>query len=131
MYCASLGVRMDNVENFKNKVEREMRSGFIALLSLYVIDDSAEPIYGYKIIQKLNDATKGKLKFQEGTVYPILRYLQKQKFMTSYLGESPKGAPRKYYKITDQGTAALQEGLKSWQNLRDILSGIFQSLEVK
>ncbi len=122
---------MEAVEKFKNKLEREMKSGFIALLLLYIINKSKTPIYGYKLIRKLNKATCEKLRFPEGTVYPILRYLQTQLFLTSFLEESPNGAPRKYYAITEEGKAALSEGLKSWQQLRDILSGIFQDLEVE
>ena len=106
-----------------------MKSGFIALLLLYIIDNNADPIYGYRIIQKLNEATQGKLKFREGTVYPILHYLQAQNFMTSFLGESPNGAPRKYYQITSQGKVALHEGLRSWQQLRDSLLGVFKNFE--
>lgn len=122
---------MKSVEKFRNKIEREMKSGFIALLILHIINNSKEPIYGYKIIQRVNEATNGKLKFREGTVYPILRYLQAQHFMKSYLGESPNGAPRKYYTITEQGRVALHMGLQSWQNLREALTEIFESLEVK
>ncbi|UCH88164.1 MAG: helix-turn-helix transcriptional regulator, partial [Thermoplasmata archaeon] len=97
----------------------------------YIINNSQEPIYGYKIIKELNEATAEKLKFREGTVYPILRYLQTQEFLTSYLGESPNGAPRKYYTITKQGKAALDEGLKSWHQWRVLLMDIIQPLEVK
>ncbi len=122
---------MKSVEKFRNKIEREMKSGFIALLILHIINDSKEPIYGYKIIQRVNEATNGRLKFREGTVYPILRYLQSQHFMKSYLGESPNGAPRKYYTITEQGRTALHLGLQSWQNLREALNEVFESLEVK
>ena len=122
---------MNQVEKFKNKIEREMKSGFIALLILHIINNQKEPIYGYKIIQRVNEVTNGKLKFREGTVYPILRYLQTQHFMKSYLGESPNGAPRKYYTITDQGRAALHLGMQSWQNLREALTQVFESLEVK
>ena len=122
---------MNNVERFKTKLEREMKAGFIALLLLSIINKSKDPIYGYKIIQSLNKATRGNLKFREGTVYPILRYLQTQEFLTSFLGESPNGAPRKYYKITSQGKQALHEGLSSWQQLRDELNTIFKSMGVK
>jgi PadR family transcriptional regulator PadR len=122
---------MKNIEKFRNKLEREMKSGFIALLILHIISNSKEPIYGYKIIQEVNLVTDGKLKFREGTVYPILRYLQTQHFLKSFLEESPNGAPRKYYTITDQGESALHLGLQSWKNLREALSDVFESLEVK
>lgn len=122
---------MDNIGKFKIKLEREMKSGFVALLLLHIINSSDEPLYGYKIIQELNVTTDGKLKLREGTVYPILRYLQTQEFMTSFLGESPNGAPRKYYTITKQGKEALREGLESWQQFREALIEIFQTIEVK
>jgi PadR family transcriptional regulator PadR len=122
---------LDNIRKFKNKLEREMKSGFIAVLLLYIINNNNDPIYGYKIIQNLNKTTGGNLKFREGTVYPILRYLQTQDFLTSFLGESPTGAPRKYYKITETGKTALQEGLKSWQELKNDLEIIFKSIGVK
>ncbi len=131
IYIKILGVHVKSVEKFRNKIEREMKSGFIALLILHIINNQKEPIYGYKIIQRVNEVTNGKLKFREGTVYPILRYLQTQHFMKSYLGESPNGAPRKYYTITDQGRAALNLGMQSWQNLREALTQVFESLEVK
>ena len=131
MYLASLGVKMDKIEKFKKKIEREMKSGFISLLLLYVIKNDEDQIYGYRLIQKIKEATDGRLNFREGTVYPILRYLQGQDFLTYSLGESPKGAPRKYYVITEEGKTALGEGLRSWQELRDHLTGIFQNLEVK
>lgn len=122
---------MSAVENFKNKIEREMKSGLIALLILYIITNSKDPIYGYKIIKRLNEATSGELRFKEGTVYPILRYLQTQEFMTSFLGESPNGAPRKYYEITELGKEALREGLMSWKQMRKVMTGIIKSMEVK
>jgi PadR family transcriptional regulator PadR len=122
---------VDNVQKFKNKIDREMKSGFIALLLLYIINKESDPSYGYKIIQDLNNATGKNLKFREGTVYPILRYLQTQDFLTSFLGESPTGAPRKYYKITKTGKIALQVGLNSWEELRNELNIIFQTMGVK
>jgi PadR family transcriptional regulator PadR len=130
-YLGAHGGTLKNVEKFKNKLEREMKSGFIALLLLYIINNNKDPIYGYKIIKNLNKATAGRLKFREGTVYPILRYLQTQEFLTSFLGESPVGAPRKYYKITSSGKSALRMGLDSWRELRDELNTIFISMEVK
>lgn len=107
-----------------------MKSGFLTVLILYIIDKSEDPIYGYKIIQELNQATKGQLVFQEGTVYPILRSLQSQSFITPFLGESPTGAPRKYYRITKDGKRALKDGLDSMKVFRESIDAIISTLEV-
>lgn len=122
---------MNNIESFRVKIEKEMKSGFLTVLILYIIERSDEPIYGYRIIQELNEATKNRLVFQEGTVYPILRSLQTQEFVTPYLGESPTGAPRKYYRITGSGRTALKEGLGSMKVFRESIDAIFRSLEVE
>lgn len=122
---------MNTIEKFKYKLEREMKSGFIALIILYIINEKDEAIYGYKIIKYLKEITQGKFNIREGTVYPILHFFQTQDFLTSYLGESPNGAPRKYYFITKEGEAALDEGLQSWQQFREVLDGIFQKSEGK
>lgn len=120
---------MNNIDKFKEKLEREMKSGFFSLLVLHIIKENGEPIYGYSIIKKLNEATNGSIKFREGTIYPILRYLQNQKFVKSFLEESPQGAARKYYHITKSGRLALIKGTQSWQQLRNTLDSVISLME--
>ncbi len=56
-------------------------------------------LYGYEIINNLSEH----LNVNDNTIYPILRRLTKEGYFTTYLKESTKGAPRKYYKITKSG----------------------------
>jgi PadR family transcriptional regulator PadR len=121
---------MTKIEDFQKKLEREMKSGLMSLLILSVIKGSKEPVYGYRIINELKKATSGKLILREGSVYPILHYLQKQKFVVSYLDESPSGAPRKYYTITALGETAYKAGYDSWLELKGILDEAFWEMEV-
>lgn len=58
-----------------------------------------EDMYGYMIINNISQY----LDVNENTIYPILRRLTKDGYFTTYLQESNVGAPRKYYKITDNG----------------------------
>lgn len=67
--------------------------------------------YGYDIANELSRT----ISISDGTVYPILRRLKQDGYVSSYLVESPGGAPRKYYTITPEGVelaAALKE---EWQ----------------
>jgi len=121
---------MKSVEDFKRKLEREMKSGLVSLLILSVISKSEDPVYGYRIITGLKKATGGRLVLKEGSVYPILHYLQEQKFVVSFLDESPTGAPRKYYTITKLGEKAYRSGFDSWTSLKDILDEVLSDLEV-
>ena len=112
--------------DFRNKVAREMISGIISVALLSIIERSEGPIYGYLIIRRMRELTGGSVRLREGTVYPILRYLQSEGFLASYLGESPRGAPRKYYSLTHEGRSALKEGLEAWKELKSALEPIIE-----
>jgi PadR family transcriptional regulator PadR len=55
--------------------------------------------YGYDISEFLSRH----IKISEGTVYPILRKLKSDGFVTTYLSEQSGGPPRKYYSMTKTG----------------------------
>jgi PadR family transcriptional regulator PadR len=58
--------------------------------------------YGYEISESLS----ARIDIADGTVYPILRKLKADGFLTTYLQEESGGPPRKYYHLTDEGRAA-------------------------
>ena len=45
------------------------------------------------------------IEIADGTVYPILRKLKSDGFVTTYLSEVSGGPPRKYYSLTKTGKA--------------------------
>ncbi|WP_236635538.1 PadR family transcriptional regulator [Exiguobacterium sp. SH3S1] len=55
------------------------------------------------------DAKLKKGAISEGVVYPLLRRLTSEGYFTTYLKESAEKPPRKYYAITEQGKAQLDE----------------------
>ncbi|MFA7673303.1 MAG: PadR family transcriptional regulator [Clostridia bacterium] len=55
--------------------------------------------YGYDISEYLLKH----IDISDGTVYPILRNLKTEGYVTTYLSEVSGGPPRKYYRITEQG----------------------------
>jgi PadR family transcriptional regulator PadR len=112
-------------------MDKEAKSGLISLLVLCVIKETKEPMYGYKIIQSIEELSEEELKFQEGTVYAILRSLQKQGLLESRIEESPLGPPRKYYTITKTGKLALEKGLKDWKDLVESSTKVIRKLGEK
>jgi PadR family transcriptional regulator PadR len=60
--------------------------------------------YGYKIIED----TKSVIDISESTLYPILKRLEQQRFL-SVNGREHNGRLRKYYKITTVGVERLSE----------------------
>ena len=72
--------------------------------------------YGYDLIQSLEAYPL--LKAKESTVYPLLRRLLKNGYLESYWQNMGEGMlSRKYYRITDNGIAYLNEMDKNWQAL--------------
>jgi len=79
--------------------------------------------YGLELIERLKKRTGGKLEFRQGSVYPALRDLEREKLVTSYATEpAPErgGRPRIYYKITAQGRRAVKEQRAVLQGLLDL-----------
>ena len=83
-----------------------LRDFFLGFIKIHVLHHAAhEPIYGVAMIAEL--ARHG-YELSPGTLYPLLHSLEEQ----GYLAREDRvvgGRVRKYYVITDEGNAALQE----------------------
>lgn len=90
----------------------QMRKGILELCVLSIISD--EEAYPSDIIGKLKVS---KLIVVEGTLYPLLSRLKNAGLLHYTWKESKSGPPRKYYHITDEGTAFLEELLDTWKEL--------------
>ena len=108
-----------NASDFQRKFDKELKTGLISLLVLLAISRNSEPSYGYHIIKLLETLSNGRFKFPEGTIYPILSSLQSKGLLTSYWGDAPEGPRRKYYKLTADGSKALNMCLTDWENVVD------------
>lgn len=68
-------------------------------------------LYGYDIGCYLRE--RG-MDTPEGTIYPLLSRLRKEELVEGFWQHGEKHKPRKYYRITDKGRAALQEFKEYW-----------------
>src|ERR1700709_2114575 len=66
--------------------------------------------YAYEIASQMADAVG----MGEGTVYPLMRRMQNEGLVSTYLVESASGPSRKYYKLTRTGAAALKSQCADW-----------------
>jgi PadR family transcriptional regulator, regulatory protein PadR len=55
----------------------------------------------------------------EGTIYPLLSRLRRDGLVESTWQESPSGPPRRYYRLTESGRAALETFKREWDRFRD------------
>lgn len=75
---------------------------------------SREDTYGYVLTQNVRQI----MSISESTLYPVLRRLQKDECLTTY-DEAYQGRNRRYYKITEKGTAKLTEYLAEWGDYKE------------
>ena len=87
---------------------------------LAVISKEEEGLYGYKITQDLRKA----IELSESTLYPVLRRLQKDECLEVYDRECG-GRNRRYYKITEKGTAQLNLYKAEWASYSSKITRIF------
>lgn len=74
-----------------------------------------ETIYGYELSLKLQEFG---LEVSEGSIYPILLRLQKEKLIRGEMKKSPSGPNRKYYFITEEGKEALEDFRVNWEGIK-------------
>lgn len=107
----------DNFRDFVEKAESEILRGISTIMVLKILDQHGEEgIYGYKLLQNLEEATKQMLIIEEGTLYPLLKKLEKDGLVYSER-KRVNNRPRKYYIITDEG-----------RKIQNHLSGFFTKL---
>jgi len=63
--------------------------------------------YGYSLVRVLTET--GSIALKEGTIYPILARLDRDRLVRAEWVESDQGPPRKYYALTALGRQVFDE----------------------
>lgn len=113
-----------DVEESARKFRKELYSGTTALAVLSLLVQSKEPLYGYEIGARLSSVDTDGMPMNQGALYPVLRSLEKSSLLVSHIEPSDSGPPRKYYRPTETGKAALMEWREIWIRTRDWIDSI-------
>lgn len=95
------------------RYSKELLKGSTGMLVLSVLEN--KDLYGYKIIRELEIRSENAFEMSEGTLYPILHALEKEKQLESYWQEVDNRR-RKYYHITKKGLDTLAEKKREWES---------------
>jgi PadR family transcriptional regulator PadR len=87
-----------------------IRKGLLEFVVLKII--AAEKVYVADMLRKLAGT---ELTTQEGTLYPLLSRMRRDGLLQYEWQESDAGPPRKYYQLTAQGRAELDELNDYWK----------------
>ena len=106
-----------NIDDWKSQIKR----GTLEFCILLMI--KRQPSYEYEIISALEEYPI--LAAKESTIYPLLRRLLKEEYISSSWQESSEGLPpRKYYSVTDKGLEYISAMSDEWSNLLNAISKI-------
>ena len=78
------------------------------------------PIYGYELTSKFETMAKGHIQISYGTVYPILRRMEKSGLTKSTKDEA---SSRVYYELTPKGKLAQEKFASNIEETKKYLSG--------
>src|SRR3954452_12550638 len=87
-----------------------------------------EASYGYAILQRVRELSKGRMEWTDGMLYPVLHRLERLGHIKARWEVAESGRRRKYYRITPSGRAQLAEERRQWQTVDATLRGIWQML---
>ncbi|MDF2699785.1 MAG: PadR family transcriptional regulator [Haloplasmataceae bacterium] len=114
---------MDNEEQIFESLVLELRRGTIVLSVLSQLD---KPQYGYSLVMLLEE--KG-LKIDPGTLYPLLRRLEKQGILLSSW-DTDTNKPRKYYELSEFGKKIYRRLCDYWLEIVKTMKNFINEGEI-
>ena len=110
---------MTDMEDTLNSLILELRRGTVVLA---VMSQLTTPQYGYSMVSSLQE--KG-FSIDPGTLYPLLRRLEKQGLLDSKW-DTDESRPRKYYILSKTGEMVYAQLQREWQKITDGLNALIQ-----
>lgn len=99
----------------------QFKKGVLDLVLLHLINES--PLTAYDVVERLSN----RLEVSANTIYPLLRRLEKDDYLTHEKRPSSMGAPKKVFTLTEQGkehyTALKASWLSFQQEVNALLGG--------
>src|ERR1700761_3635468 len=92
-----------------DSIQIQLKKGVLEMCVLALLSKGDN--YAYDIASRMSEGVG----MGEGTVYPLMRRMQNDGLVTTYLKESESGPPRKYYKLTKSGRNAFEAQRAEWE----------------
>ena len=96
--------------------------GSVSMLVLALLKE--KEMYGYQIIEELDRRSSHVFQMKEGTLYPVLHGLEKDKLVSAREAVTEKGRTRRFYAITEKGLRALEAKKAEWNAFSSAVTAI-------
>jgi PadR family transcriptional regulator PadR len=104
------------------KLEREWMRGAAPLAVLTLLEK--REMYGYELVEALDQGSGGILALGHSTIYPLLYNLEGRGYVATKTRTAQSGRRRKYYRITKKGRGWLKKQQSQWETLVSGLSAL-------
>ena len=99
----------------------DVLKGHLDMLLLTAL--SGTPGHGYAIAEKLRAQSSGAFSLPDGTIYPALHRLERDKLVTSKWSDA-SGRRRRVYALTVKGHKALERHRQEWRDFAGAVSAV-------
>jgi PadR family transcriptional regulator PadR len=103
-------------------LDRELKKGSAELLILSLVE--AEPRHGYDIGTLIEQRSRGTLRFNVASLYPLLYRLEKRGWIQGRWVEKAGQRRRRYYRLTAEGKRILAAQRTSWREFVEAINRI-------
>ncbi len=102
-------------------IDKSLTSGSTAMLILRLLED--KDMYGYEMIETLQEKSQNVFQLKAGTLYPLLHSLEDKGYLSVY-EDFVNGKVRKYYSLTKSGKKFLKEKKEEWQEYSTAVANV-------
>jgi PadR family transcriptional regulator, regulatory protein PadR len=110
------------------EINKDLVAASSTPLVLAILAD--EESYGYAILKRVRELSRGHMEWTDGMLYPVLHRLERLGHVEARWVVPESGRRRKYYRITSRGRAQLAEERRQWQAVDATLRGIWSALSL-
>src|SRR5438045_3441028 len=94
---------------------RDMFPGALEMMILRVLKQ--EPLHGYALVQRIQQASRNLLQVEEGSLYPALQRLLKDGLVDAEWGVSATNRRVRIYQLTRAGAKRLTNEVSSFERM--------------
>src|SRR5215472_5781447 len=102
------------------KDKQDFLKGTLDMLILTIV--ALGPINGYAIALRVEEISNDVFQLQQGSLYPALHKLEKDKLLAAEWKPTDTGRDAKFYSLTDKGRKRLELDVQNWQRISGALS---------
>ncbi len=105
-----------------HRLDRELKKGSAELLILSLVEH--RPRHGYEIGRLIDTRSRGHIKFNVASLYPLLYRLEERGWIDGRWVERPGERRRRFYRLTPAGRRVLVDQRRGWQAFIEAMAHI-------